>query len=110
MDNNDHRPPNIPCYTPIITIHDKIANSWGSLSSSSAQQQQQAQSSTIFNEQLPEVLLLSGIDSSPAEMDVTGPSSILETIRLLLECARCEALSPWVVHPDDGDGNNIGAS
>ena len=105
--DNDH-PPSVPCYTPIITIHDRIANSWGSLSSSSTQQQQAA--STISNEQLPEVVLLSGIDSSPSEMDVTGPSSILETIRLLLECARCEALSPWVVHPDDdrGDGNNIG--
>ena len=78
-DINDHHPK--PCYTPIITIQDRIANSWGPTSS-----------------ELPEVLILSGLEgsSSQDEMDLFGPSSILVTLHLLLECARCESLSPWV--------------
>ncbi|KAL9189278.1 hypothetical protein ACHAXT_011768 [Thalassiosira profunda] len=71
-----------PCFTPIITIHDRIANS--------------------FNSELPDALLLSGLDSRE-EMDLLGPSSILEAIRLLLECARCESLSPWVNRDDPGE-------
>ena len=71
------------CYTPIITIYDRISNSLEE-----------------FNEQpipLPVVLLLSGLDT-PNEMDLIGPSSIYTTLKLLLDCAYCESLSPWVPH------------
>ncbi|KAL7546410.1 hypothetical protein ACHAWF_009747, partial [Thalassiosira exigua] len=50
--------------------------------------------------ELPEVLLVSGLDKSP-----TGPSAIFEVLTLLLECARCEALSPWVVAEEEGDAD-----
>jgi len=71
----------MPCYTPIVTIHDRITNPFDHQS-----------------QYLPEVLLLSGIDT-PQHMDMFGPSSIYETLKLLLDCAACEALSPWVVLP-----------
>ena len=71
---------NLPCYTPIVTIHDRISNP------------------VDQSQYLPEVLLLSGIDT-PKQMDILGPSSIYETLKLLLDCAACEALSPWVVPP-----------
>ncbi|KAL7458334.1 hypothetical protein ACHAWC_010495 [Mediolabrus comicus] len=80
------------CYTPIITIHDRITNSMSMGSSSQQQQQQQEQ---YYYNYLPEVLLISGLDT-PSQMDILGPSSIYETLKLLLDCALCEALSPWV--------------
>jgi len=67
----------MPCYTPIVTIHDRITNPLD------------------HSQYLPEVILLSGLDT-PKQMDMLGPSSIYETLKLLLECAACEALSPWV--------------
>ena len=70
----------MPCYTPIVTIHDRITNPIDQ------------------SHYLPEVLLLSGLDT-PKDMDMLGPSSIYETLKLLLDCAACEALSPWVVAP-----------
>jgi hypothetical protein len=76
------------CYTPIITIHDRITNS---MPMGSSQQQQEQ----YYYNYLPEVLLISGIDT-PSQMDILGPSSIYETLKLLLDCAVCEALSPWV--------------
>eukprot|EP00571_Detonula_confervacea_P007149 CAMPEP_0172327528 /NCGR_PEP_ID=MMETSP1058-20130122/59834_1 /TAXON_ID=83371 /ORGANISM="Detonula confervacea, Strain CCMP 353" /LENGTH=954 /DNA_ID=CAMNT_0013044607 /DNA_START=137 /DNA_END=3001 /DNA_ORIENTATION=+ len=89
-------PPQRPCYTPIITIHDHVSSPQHH--PLQHQEQLNAQSS------LPEVLLVSGLDYSPQEMDMLGPSSIIETLRLLLECARCEALSPWVnLVNDDAD-------
>ena len=69
------------CFTPIITIYDRISNS--------PRQQKEPIP-------LPQVLLLSALDNSPQEMDILGPSSIYETIQLLLKSAHCESLSPWV--------------
>lgn len=86
-----------PCFTPIITIHDRTSNSWG------APGQQQS-----YNSELPEVLLISGLENSAQDFDALGSSSIYQTLRLLLECARCEYLSPWANHTKpriDEDGN-----
>ncbi|KAL7441626.1 hypothetical protein ACHAXM_007929 [Skeletonema potamos] len=83
MDYNPNEKMTSSCYTPIITIHDRITNP------------------LVFDQSqpyLPEVLFLGGIDT-PQHMDMLGPSSIYETLKLLLDCAACEALSPWVVLP-----------
>ena len=84
-----------PCYTPIATIHDKISNS--------------------RKDSPPQILLLGG--SSPEEdLDDTGPLSIVGTVALLLECAHCESLSPWVTGKlntaaaAEGGGIGIGPS
>jgi hypothetical protein len=71
------------CFTPIITIYDRVSNSLEELHEQSIP--------------LPHVLLLSGLDNSVQEMDLMGPSSIYATLQLWLECAFCESLSPWVV-------------
>jgi hypothetical protein len=71
------------CFTPIITIYDRISNDLEHLHEQSIP--------------LPEVLLISSFDA-PHEMDLTGPSSIYSAINLLLDCAYCESLSPWVPH------------
>ena len=63
----------MPCYTPIVTIHDRITNPIDQ------------------SHYLPEVLLLSGLDT-PKDMDMLGPSSIYETLKLLLDCAACELM------------------
>jgi len=83
MDYNPNEKMTSSCYTPIVTIHDRITNP------------------LVFDQSqpyLPEVLFLGGIDT-PQHMDMLGPSSIYETLKLLLDCAACEALSPWVVLP-----------
>jgi len=99
-----------PCFTPIVTIFDRVANSWPASSSSPPVPKPEGvppeqlsryphQIPYVYNTQIPQVMLVSGIDDSVDEMDILGPSSILETVRLLLDCAICEAASPWV--PDN---------
>ncbi|KAL7469136.1 hypothetical protein ACHAXS_009387 [Conticribra weissflogii] len=98
------------CFTPIVTIFDRVANSWpASFSSTPVIKPERIPSEQlsqdpprlpyVYNAQIPQVLLVSGIDDSIEEMDILGPSSILETVRLLLDCAICESASPWV--PDN---------
>lgn len=86
------------CFTPIITIYDRVSNS----PKINTQQQEQQGIPTVQPIPLPEVLLLSALDNTPKEMDLIGPSSIYETLKLLLECASCESLSPWVNIPKNG--------
>ena len=86
-----------PCYTPIVTIYDAISNTWPPPPPPSASSTQQQTNTNPRS--LPEVLLLSGLDYTYKSMDILGPSSIIETIKLLLECAHCESLSPWIVMP-----------
>eukprot|EP00804_Cyclotella_cryptica_P015516 CCRYP_003559-RA/>CCRYP_003559-RA protein AED:0.01 eAED:0.01 QI:117/1/1/1/0.33/0.25/4/4045/860 len=89
------------CFTPIITIYDRISNSPKILT----QQQEQQGIAVEQSLSLPEVLLLSALDNTPQEMDLIGPSSIYETLKLLLECARCESLSPWVNITNSGSND-----
>ena len=70
------------CFTPIITVYDRISNSLEEWNESSIP--------------VPEVLLISGLDAAQ-DMDLMGPSSIYATLNLLLESAQCESLSPWIV-------------
>ena len=102
------------CFTPVITIFDLISNSWPSSTPPPPPsfETMPPPITNIFNTQIPTLLLISGIDNSIEEMDILAPSSIVETIRLLLDCAVCEALSPWVNvnknannATDSGDGS-----
>ena len=78
----------IPCYTPIITIFDKISN----IPPSSFNTEEELSGHTIQSESIPEVLLLSGLDYTIDSMDMLAPSGIYSVVRLLLDCAICESL------------------